>query len=292
MIVHGATAVGGGLESVLELAPGRLHRIGGAIPLDGRVSWYPAGLRGVTPSSCYLFTAGDAALVLDPGLSVHRALVLRRLRELLPAGVRLSVAVSRPELECLSNVGAVVDAFPVERVYGRLPMHQYIGFDARYPALPEEADTTWDVGALEWPVLPVGGVLEVDPLAPGALELEVILAPLWLVSGTWVHDAGSGVLLTGDAFTWVVRRDAGEPVAVCEGDPDPTTVDDVHANLLARFEWLRHADIPRIRAGVAEALGSRAPEVIAPAAGCLLVGRSVVERHVELLDAALARFAG
>ena len=78
-----------------------------------------------------------------------------------------------------------------------------------------------------------------------------------------------------------------------EAARDPTTVEDLmgflrHGN---RSWWLPGADGRRIADWLREVFAARVVERIAPAFGCVLEGRTVVERQVGLMCEALERLA-
>ena len=59
-------------------------------------------------------------------------------------------------------------------------------------------------------------------------------------------------------------------------------------DLVGKFDWLADADTAPLRAQLAGIFAAREIETIAPGFGRIIRGRKAVDRHVELLDRALA----
>ena len=60
------------LITPLPLVPGKLYRLGGIVPIDGRLSWRRAGLTGYEPISAFLLLEDDNALIIGTGVRLHR----------------------------------------------------------------------------------------------------------------------------------------------------------------------------------------------------------------------------
>jgi flavorubredoxin len=269
---------------------GGLHRLGGSIELDGRVSWFPRDLRGFAPANSYLLTAGTEALLVDPGVTAIESQLIGQLRGLIDRNTVLSVLVTRPaEMDCIANVGAILSSFSVACVYAPLiPMHQRIGLLPRYVALPEEAESSWPAEGIEWNRIKAGEVVAVDR-THGARAIEIIDTPLRMLPAVWLYDEASRTLFTSDVFTHV-SQGTREALIVSERDKDSTTVGDVRANLLAKFDFLERSRTSTFCTGIEEIFQRRKIETIAPAFGCILSGRAVVDRHLDLLLTTLAAF--
>ena len=69
--------------------------------------------------------------------------------------------------------------------------------------------------------------------------------------------------------------------------PDGTTVAQVAAHHVAKHHWLEAAEGAKLAAWLEALLAERRVETIAPTFGCVISGRETVERHAELMCAAL-----
>jgi hypothetical protein len=268
---------------VIELAGSRLHALSHPYALDGRVSWHPPGRRGFAPMNAYLLVEDRAAMLVDSGISVHRDGLLDDLHGLLASGTRLSVLHTRlGEYNSLCNTPAVAAAFDVETIYGPhvnaalwtdFEPHEALGFA---PA----------VEATEVVVLGAEQVLDVG--VAGERRLHVFSPVLRLLPTHWVYDHATRTLLTSDLFSHVSRATAGGPWIVTAADDDTTPAMVREHMLQTRYWWLPAAHT----AGIARALRALFDrldvERIAPGYGCVLEGRTVVERHVEMVLAVLA----
>jgi flavorubredoxin len=255
---------------IVELAPGAVYRLGGRAARNGRVSWAVADGRW-EPISCYLLLEGADALLVDTGVAVHGPLIVDQLAELLPDGARLSLFLTRAELDCMGNVAAISERFPLERIVTGGVVNPFDTFDVAADLVPESVQFTRGADTSS---LGVG---------PGR-ELDVLRPVLRLLATFWAYDVATRTLFTSDAFGWVAADAAGAPVAA-DVDVD---VRDIRASLDAKFEWL--ADVPDLSAviaGVRALFDERPVDAIAPGHGCVLAGRSVVTRHVGALLSAL-----
>ncbi len=98
----------------LTLVNDRLYRLGGQVELDERVSWVPPGTQGWLPANCYAVVEGDEVLLIDTGLACHEASVLGALDQLVEPGKKVKVFITRSEMDCVSNLGAIASRFGVE----------------------------------------------------------------------------------------------------------------------------------------------------------------------------------
>jgi pimeloyl-ACP methyl ester carboxylesterase len=101
-------------DAPVELVPGKLYRLGGTVPMDGRLSWVPASWQG--PDSLLhealnsdLLIEGDRAMLVDSGVTVHREAIVAQI-----AGARLAVipgAGHYVPVERTRETAAVIEAF-------------------------------------------------------------------------------------------------------------------------------------------------------------------------------------
>jgi flavorubredoxin len=253
------------------------------------VSWFPSAARGSAPASSYLLPAIGGALLVDPGLTVLEDRLIDQLRGLLDPAASLSVYVTRPaELDCIAATAAVLSSFPVTAVYApTVRMSHRVGIQPNEEPPPERANSSRLGGGVGWIRIAPGDTIEVG--AGPARRLEVVRAPLRMVACAWLYDAASRTLFSSDVFAHVVRP-ASAPAVLDEGDRDATSTADVRATLEAKFDFLPYTDTRNFGEAIAAVFEARDVEVVAPSYGCVLRGRAVVERHLELLLGALASF--
>ena len=268
--------------STIELSPGRLYRLGGTIPVDGRTTWFAPHARGHAPVSCYLVLEGASALLIDTGLPIHESLILRQLEECLPKDAELSVLVTRPvEFESLGNVDAIVKRFPVKAFYARIPGY------AQQPAISSLQPM---LERIDWRAINAADLIDVDVHRPGRRTLDVIPPLLRLLMTSWVYDKETRTLFTSDAFTHALLSDPDGSAVLTESDDD-VTAQAVHEHLDTKFDWLASADTRPILASLKTLLDEYDIETVAPTHGRILQGRRVVVRHFELIVNELATLA-
>jgi flavorubredoxin len=114
--------------------------------------------------------------------------------------------------------------------------------------------------------------------------IDVMQAPIRLIATRWLYDRATRTLFSSDMFTHVWRAGADGPWIVTDAD-DATSARDLRSFLLnTRYWWLEGAPTDSIRRGIADVFDKCDVETIAPGYGCILHGRKVVARHVDMLD--------
>jgi hypothetical protein len=268
---------------VRALAGDRLHALTHPYAIDGRITWHPPDTRGFAPMNSYLLVEGDEALLVDTGITIHAQALLADLRAALRPGTRVSVLHTRlGEYNSLCNTPAVVDAFDVGVIYGPhvnaarwtdFQPHDHEGFD---PGLE----------ATEVRVLQSAQVLHLDP--GGLRPVEVFSPVLRLLPTHWAYDPATRTLFTSDMFSHVTRPTGDGPWVVRAGD-DVTPLEAVREHMLGtRYWWLAGAHTDGIARELAATFARRDVERIAPGYGCILEGRDVVARHLEMVLAVVA----
>ena len=243
-------------ELPLELVPQSIHALGGDLEIDGRTSWVSSDARGRQRNSCYLLHGDDETILIDTGPAVLRDVVLTQLRLALPAGVRLSIFLSRAEYETTGNLAAIAAAIPIRRVYTGGSYNPFDGFD-----------------------LVAGSHVRIAsgdsiPLGHGR-QLEIITAPLRMLTTYWAYDTESHALFPSDCFGYTI-------------DSPEITLEQAWSNLISRYWWLPGASTTEISGRLAEVFGPRDVNIVAPVHGCILVGRPTVDSHRQLLSRMLA----
>jgi flavorubredoxin len=265
-------------SGIVELVPDRVFRIGGAIELDGRVSWAPTDARGLQPLNCYLVIENDEALLIDTGPPCHRHNVVAQLRELIPHTATLSIFLTRPEYACVGNLGPISIEMPVERVM--VGSHKLVigGFAMLEKLVVEQ----WSVHIPE--VLPIspGDAISLA----GSELLDVISAPLRSLNNTtWVYDRTSSVLFSSDTFGQTAMA-SGDSL-VMRAAADLPLFESFRGHLLAKFDWLADARSCPIAQEITEILEKRKVAVLAPSQGRIVAGSDTVQTLLALLQRVL-----
>ena len=264
-----------------ELVEGRVFALGGASPVDGRLSWIDADVVGHAPLHCYLMIAGDEALLLDTSAPVYEHQVLHALEQLVPDPAALNLMMSRVvEFDSFGNAAAVMRRYPLSSVHSQFPVDEWVFYRVADDIEARPAPSNWQ---------PLKAGQPVGIGSPEASErVEVIEAPLRLLVTFWTYDPVSRVLFTSDSFGHSVLA-APDDQPMLTAERDELDVATVRSHLLAKFDWLTAADLGPVREQIRAIFDSREIDVIAPSYGRPIVGADVVRRHYGLLMEALAQ---
>jgi flavorubredoxin len=258
----------------VALAEGRLHALGGTLENDGTLSWFPPSQRGFIPVNCYLLVEGRQALMIDTCLPVFEEAVVRQAGafDLDEAALLLTRTV---EFDSVGNAEPLLDTLPVRRTYAHFTADEWFYFRVD--------GSTFQSDSRDFEFVPFADRMRVT-VGPGR-DVTVINAKLKLLATAWVYDHATRTLFTSDSFSHVAAPDA--QTRVLDADADTTTGEDVTEHLMTKFDWLSGADTQPLRTFLDGVFAEFDVETIAPASGCILRGRAVVERHHGMLDDAL-----
>ncbi|HEY1361640.1 MAG TPA: hypothetical protein VGF60_05300 [Xanthobacteraceae bacterium] len=266
--------------AIAVLAEGELYALQHPYPLDGRVSSYPASARGFSVANSYLLTESDAAMLIDTGFGKDEQAIRAQIESLIAPRLPLSLFPLRlNEFMSINNVEAFAGHFNVEQCYtSNTDAALWFDFGA-------EAN-----GRSILHSMPVTAVTRSDTIRLGrsSRPIGVMQAPIRLIATRWLYDRATRTLFSSDMFTHVWRARADGPWVVTEDD-DATSARELRSFLLnTRYWWLEGAPTDSIRRGIADVFERFDVETIAPGYGCVLRGRKVVARHVQMLDEVLA----
>jgi hypothetical protein len=267
--------------TVAALAAGKLYALQNPFALDGRVSSYPGSARGYSVANCYLLTQDDAALLIDTGFGGDEPVIRRQIESLIAPGLPLSLFPLRlNEFMSINNVETFAGHFNVEQCY---TSNTDAAFWFDFGAESDKGRSILDT-------LRITAVTRSETIEIGqrGRPVDVLQAPIRLISTRWLYDHATRTLFTSDMFShvWRDRRDARW--IVTDEDNDATTVRDLRSFLLnTRYWWLEGAPTEALRRGIGEVFDRYDIETIAPGYGCILRGRNVVARHYEMLDEVL-----
>jgi flavorubredoxin len=267
---------------IASLADDQLYALQNPFALDGRVSCYPASARGFTVVNSYLLTQNDAAMLIDTGFGKDELVIRGQIESLIAPGLPLSMFPLRlNEFMSINNVESFAGHFNVETCYTS-NVDAALWFD--FGAKAEGRDILKS--------MKVTAVTRADTIELGKTgrAIDVMQAPIRLIATRWLYDRTTRTLFSSDMFTHVWRDTATGPWLVQETDEDSTDADstslrDVRSFMLnTRYWWLEGVPTDSMRRGIGNIFDKYDIETIAPGYGCILRGRSVVERHYRMLD--------
>lgn len=133
---------------------------------------------------------------------------------------------------------------------------------------------------------------EVENIAPGKtievgkLSAEVMRTSLRVIGAAWLFESTTQTLFTSDTFAFVTAPSASASALVRPAE-EQISLERIKGYLNKKFDWVRGSD-PTVIIGELEKLhGSRTIERICPTYGCIIEGRSAVDRVFERTVAAL-----
>jgi hypothetical protein len=273
---RGAGETDGMVRGIAALAQGKLYALQHPYPLDGRVSSYPASARGFSVANSYLLTQRDAAMLIDTGFGKDEPAIRSQIESLIAPGLPLSLFPLRlNEFMSINNVESFAGHFNVEQCYTS-NVDAALWFD-----FGSQADGRDILESMK-----VVAVTRSDTIRLGkeGRSIDVMQAPIRLIATRWLYDRATRTLFSSDLFTHVWRARADGPWIVTD-ENDGTTERELRSLMLnTRYWWLEGAPTDSIRRGIGDVFDRHDVETIAPGYGCILRGRKVVARHVQMLD--------
>src|SRR5262245_49714947 len=104
--------------NIEELAKDKLFALQNGMLLDGRVSSYPASVRGHSVSNCYLLRQPDAAWLIDTGFGGHEQALRSQIESLIPRTLPLSLLPLRlNEFMSIQNIDPFTLYFNVKECF-------------------------------------------------------------------------------------------------------------------------------------------------------------------------------
>ncbi|MET8878442.1 hypothetical protein ACWEO2_31800 [Nocardia sp. NPDC004278] len=266
-----------------DLGGGRTYALQYVHEIDGRISWFAEDVRGFAPSNNYLVRTDAGSLLIDTGLAADRQDVLADIAALVSADEELSVLLLRmSEFDSTQNLVEIEDLHTISRIYSTFEDAPMWG------AYSTEDEVLNAHHRARLHRIGVNMIRGVEYIELGGRRLKLIRPLLRLLPTYWVYDEDARMLYTSDSFGHVVSGGTDGALEV-DPDADPTTVEDVLRHLVGtRYWWLPTAATSLIRDDVRRIFAEHDVHTIAPARGGLIRGKEAVDRHVVLLDEALA----
>lgn len=270
--------------NVAVLSEARHYALQNTLELDGRISSYPASARGYSVSNCYLLMEPDAATLIDTGFAAHEPAIRAQLNALLEPRQTLSLFPLRlNEFMSINNIETLAAHFNVEQCYTGNPDAAW-WFD--FGAVSDSGGSVLD--KLKVTVVSRDEALPVGKL--GNRILDVLQAPIRLISTRWIYDRDTKTLFTSDMFSHVWRDRPEGPWIVGEDD-DPSSFAHVRSFLLnTRYWWMEGVNAGPLRRAVGKVFETFDIETLAPGYGAIIRGREQVARQFEIFDEVLASF--
>ena len=246
-----------------ELIEDRLYRLGGVVPLDGRISWVPSHVRGYDPASCYLLREGDVGLLVDTGLRRNLEEVAAQLDAVASDLRRLDVFLTRFEPDCLVNLDLVHRRYPIAAIYGGGVHNPFDIFENLAPERVVESDF---------------GV-ELVRVAPGERihltderYVDLLTTPVRVLPTHMLHDPATGALMTSDNFSELHLRTIDEPrvAPAAEALGSEAALRD---HVLTKFDWVASANGVALAERLDQQLEGREIAILAPTHGRVATDR-------------------
>lgn len=265
------------------LVPGKLYRLGGIVPIDGRLSWRRAGLTGYEPISAYLLLEDDNALVIGTGVRLHRELIIEQIRSLI--GTRqLHIYAGRNEADEIGNLAALVKVFSVKDVWFAgaghlLKWFEHDDFGGKAPG--PEAVTMHFLTGIDSPARRL--IREFNRPTEVAFDvnarLQLLNTRLTVLGFSWLYDADTRTLFCSDFFSEGKLDFLDQPVVM--PDDMRMSLDEVRNHIFTRFEWMSDADTAPLIEDLHKFF-DRPIERLAPYHGMVIEGEAQVRHHLAL----------
>ncbi len=248
---------------------GTIMRLGGSIALDGQASWAPIKPNLFQPVSCYLLKKPKAHVLIDTGVACHQSNIVPAVTREIKDGNYVIACLTRSEPECAGNLLAIHENVPINELVTATvanPFDDYSSLVAQSVKL-----TTFPFGA------PASFTVGDPPV------LEMFLAQFRMLLTVWFFDAETGTLFSSDVFSHTDVLSPEAPPIITSSTLDKTTYESAREHILAKFWWIPKADTAPLGDWVRKVFSARRIETIAPTHGCVLMGRDVVDRHLNLV---------
>lgn len=288
---YGAAMSGSNPPPPIALARDRLHVLGDAFAVDGRVSWIPAQERGWQATNAYLLTPAaptsggnaDAVTLIDPGPRIHGRTVARQLTTIVGEDPALTVILTRGERDTLGATDLVSEGREVRRLIAGGVPNLFDGFEALSANVGE--DGSRDGRFVQATRMRSGSTIDL-----GDRQL-VVFSPLLKVLATyWYYDTLTATLFTSDSFGQLLGT-TPEQARTPSGDADPlwTSPEQLDRHLLTKFWWLDRAVLAPVLANVDAIFADHPIERICPSHGRVIEGEVAVTAAYTALHNALLR---
>ena len=272
-------------DSVTEIVPGALYAVGARLDESRPVPWLPRGGRGDLPMQAYAFRSEDKFVLIDGGLSVHRAALSAGLTALAKGARERLMMITRRDTDTIITMPWMLRDLGIEKIFlgggdqGPLAFFEVLEraeAEARMYVVSRSVPTGW---------LTPGSSMRVGPF-----RLEYARTPIRVLATNWIYEASTKTLFTSDCFAFL-RCPSEETPLVARPAPRDISADRLIDFLDVKFDWLRAIDTRAVAKDFDAIFEGREIDRICPAYGRVIEGHD----NVALLRAntleALARMA-
>ena len=178
------------VSSVTELVAGKVYALHNTFELNGKISAYPEKARGFSPANCYLLIDEKAAMLLDTGYTAHEGAILEQLDSLLDREMPLSIFPLRiNEFMSVCNTMAIAKRFNVVECFSNVPnIEEWVEFETLRGEERNPILKTTLLGRGEQSQVFLGE----------KRKINVLTAPIRLISTRWIYDESSKILFSSD----------------------------------------------------------------------------------------------
>jgi flavorubredoxin len=235
------------------------------VPIDGRVSWLPAGAKGFEPYNEYLLLSEERALLIDTGVPLHGPSLIGSLKEIVGSR-RLAVLPTRIELDSIGNLGPILETFPGTVVGSANPIEP--------PTLVHFSDWTT-------PSPPFTRFTANNTLAEFGFPHVRLIEPVIRMLGTvWPWDETTNTLFTADFFCCDMLASVDQAV-IRRGGEAHIAPEGLRAGIVQKFDWLELADTRKLLAAWDDLFAKISPAALAPVHGRVQFGQALVANVLE-----------
>ncbi|MBO1077350.1 hypothetical protein [Roseomonas marmotae] len=272
-------------SSGAELVPGLLYALGSSISLDRRPGWMPADSKGWLPMQCYVLRDLETkSLVLIDTASTGQIDAIRAgLSTLAEGTMDRQLLLARREHDCTLNLPLLTREFAVDRVAtaGDLnPLDYFSSMEESYST----ALVTSQIQSRFFFLRP-GNIIEA-----GRFRIEVLRAPLRVLSTSWFYEHHTKTLFTSDSWGLLTSPADGPPRAVTPS-PAEITPESIANFMGTKFDWVKGIDTAPVIRELEDLLGGLEIDRLCPSYGLIIEGCDVVRQCIENAAEALALLA-
>lgn len=254
---------------ITELVPNTLYAISGSVPADRPTTWLLPSQAGVMPVSCYVLRDGNAALIIDTGLAVHREQIHNGLEAVLAGTSHRALLMTRREPDSIINLPFLVKNINIQTVYcaGILdPLDFFERFDK---GNIDGCITAMTRMGVTW--IPTG-----NPLSVGHLQAVPLRTLMAVLPKSHVYETKTRTLFGSDSWG-MLAQSAPWPLEQVRNHASLNR-DKIAVYLAYKFDWLLGIDTSPIVEDLRQLLGLDIDRICS-SYGSVIEGADTV-RHV------------
>ncbi|MEA3027535.1 MAG: hypothetical protein QOF91_2820 [Alphaproteobacteria bacterium] len=258
-----------------------LYALGGTVPADRPLSFFPERKRGWLSVQCYVLRDIDSFLVLDTGLTIHRDAIAEGLHALVGDTSERVMVSTRREPDAIINLPWIVTDLRIQKVYAGGELTPLDFFD-KVDFASARAHIEASAGVTPASLMP-GAIISV-----GRLQLEVLRTSLRVLFTNWFYEATTRTLFSSDSWGLLTSPESGLPRAVTPADAD-ISPDAIVEFLAVKFDWLMGINTAPIIADLEALVADRPIDRICPTYGSIIEGADACAQVFENTLEALRR---